>query len=74
MCEVNVTKTNRKPRFGDVKIGDMFQDSNNYWYMKCKSKDGRIFAIGLEDGTLFDGFCEDDNIQTFFTPSEINIK
>lgn len=74
MCEVNVRKANRRLCFGDVKIGDMFQDNSDYWYMKCKSKDGRIFAIGLEDGTLFDGFCEKDDIQTFFTPSEITIQ
>ena len=41
MCEVNVAKFNSKPHFGDVKVGDMFQGMNNYWYMKVKIKDGR---------------------------------
>ena len=41
MCEVNVAKFNPKPHFGDVKVGDMFQDMSDYWYMKVKIKDGR---------------------------------
>jgi hypothetical protein len=79
MCEVNVIKLNSKPRFGDVKVGDMFQGVNNYWYMKVKIKDGRpneqtVFALGLEDGLIFRDFHGKDEIKTFFTPSAITVE
>lgn len=79
MCEVNVAKFNSKPRFGNVKVGDMFQGINNCWYMKVKIKDGRtneqtIFALGLEDGLMFRDFHDKDEIQTFFTPSAITVQ
>lgn len=74
MCEVNVAKFNPKPHFGNIKVGDMFQDNGNYWYMKGRSKDGKTFAISLEDGVLYDDFCDNDEIQTFFTPSAITVQ
>ena len=79
MREVNVAKFNSKPHFGDVKVGDMFQGMNNYWYMKVKIKDGRtneqtVFALGLEDGLIFRDFYDKDEIKTFFTPSAITIQ
>lgn len=79
MCEVNVAKFNPKPHFGDVKVGDMFQDMSDYWYMKVKIKDGRtneqtVFALRLEDGLIFRDFYDKDEIKTFFTPSAITIQ
>lgn len=43
MCEVNVVKFNPKPHFGDVKVGDMFQDMSDYWYMKVKINQDEIW-------------------------------
>ena len=79
MCEVSVVKSNPKPHFVAVKVGDMFQDMSDYWYMKVKIKDGRaneqtIFALGLEDGLIFRDFYDTDEIKTFFTPSAITVQ
>lgn len=79
MCKVKVAKFNSKPHFGDVKVGDMFQCMNNYWYMKVEIKDGSIngqtvFALRLEDGFMSRVFHDKDEIKTFFTPSAITIQ
>ena len=79
MCEVSVVKSNPKPHFGDVKVGDMFQDMSDYWYMKVEIKDGSIngqtvFALRLEDGFMSRVFHDKDEIKTFFTPSAITVQ
>ena len=80
MADVNIAKFPFNPCFGDVKIGDMFQDIDGYWYMKVKIKDSdysdeeTVFALGLEDGKMFDDFKDENEIKTFFTPSTITIQ
>lgn len=80
MTDVNIAKFTPNPCFGNVKIGDMFQDIDDYWYMKVKIKDSdysegeTVFALGLEDGKMFNDFRDENEIRTFFTPSTITIQ
>ena len=64
--------------FGNVKIGDMFQDNEGTWFMKVEYEDENcdrqdVFGLSLEDGTLYD-FNDKEPIIQFFTPSAITIQ
>lgn len=64
--------------FGNVKIGDMFQDNEGTWFMKVKYGEAScdeqdIFGLCFEDGVLY-VFDYEDPIARFFTPKNIEIQ
>lgn len=64
--------------FGNVKIGDMFQDDEGTWFMKVKYDEAScgeqdIFGLCFEDGVLY-AFYDEDPIARFFTPSAITVQ
>lgn len=64
--------------FGNVKIGEMFQNDEGTWFMKVEyeneDRDRQyVFGLSLEDGTLF-VFDDEEPITRFFTPKNVEIQ